>query len=218
MPEKGLSCGKAMPSRWWRLSSQRHGGRRRWTRARACLTASSSSGWFRGHSTSNTHQNSSISASSSMALLRAAVAMATSVRGTGPPCPVSTRRSTAATSRTDGCRLRASRYSGSVFSPSQKTTSVFRGFRVATFRLSGRAPAFWLLLLTVLRRWPQGRARAAAWTGQARERHRIAPGGRLAPGSRIVGPCSRLTPPARSAWSPHCPLSPSATLHPGSGG
>ncbi len=127
----------------------------------ASLTASSSPGWFRGHSTSNAHQNSSISASSSMALLRASVAVATRVRGTDPPCPVSTRRSTAATSRTDGCRLRALRYSGSVLSPSQKTTSVFRGFRVATFRLSGRAPAPWPLRL-ILRRWPRGRARAAA--------------------------------------------------------
>lgn len=51
--------------------------------------------------------------------------------------------------------------SGSVLSPSQKTTSVFRGCRVATFRLSGRAPALLSLPLTV-RRWARDRERAAA--------------------------------------------------------
>ena len=69
---------------------------------------------------------------------RASIAMDTSVRGTDPPRPVSTRRSTAAMSRTRGCLFRALRYSGSVLSPSQKTRSVFRGLRVATLRLSCR--------------------------------------------------------------------------------
>ena len=51
--------------------------------------------------------------------------------------------------------------SGSVLSPSQKTTSVLRGLRVATFRLSGRPPTFRLLRLTVPR-WPRDQAPAEA--------------------------------------------------------
>jgi hypothetical protein len=55
-----------------------------------------------------------------MALWQASIAMATSVLGTSPPCPVCTRRSTAATSRTNGFLLSALRYSGSVFSLRKK--------------------------------------------------------------------------------------------------
>ena len=149
----------------WRISqSSKHGldTARLMPFERPCLTASSSPGWFLGHSTSNTHQNSSISASSSMALSRASMAMATSVLGTKPPCPVCIRRSTAATSRTDGFLLSALRYSGSVLSPSQNTTRVFRGFRVATFRLRVRAPAPFPLRLIILHRWSQDQARAVA--------------------------------------------------------
>ncbi len=48
----------------------------------------------------------------------------------------------------------------SVLSPSQKTTSVFRGLRVATFRLSVRLLSF-RLLLVIMRRLVQDPRRAA---------------------------------------------------------
>jgi hypothetical protein len=120
--------------------------------ASASARASGRLAWLTGHSTSNTHQNSSTSSFSLTALRRASMARLTRVSGTAPESACATWMSTAAASRTSGSSFNAFRYSGSVRSPSQKTSRVFLMNLVATFRRKGRPPG--VLLLEVMSRCP----------------------------------------------------------------
>jgi hypothetical protein len=128
-----------------------------------------------GHSTSKTHQNSSISSFSLSALLHASIDRCTSVSGTAPELVAATRISTAATARTEGSFFRAFRYSGSVRSPSQNTSKVFLTGLVATFRRRGRPLGF---LEITIRCLPRDRERDVALSGPVQELRQTSLGGR----------------------------------------